>query len=277
MKRTLLLTFTAGFLFVTLSSNDNGASGTPNGIQTAKTGCGGAGCHGGAAATGTISVNLVEKSTSMPVTNGEYKPGSTYIVTLASTATGATKYGFIAMFSTPSNTQAGTLANATSAKTKITAKSSFLVAEHSSPMSPVAGFFGAVFEWTAPAKGTGDVTVNVAVNNCNGNGSADAGDTYNLGTATFKEGAPASVYDINGGITVSAYPNPAANTLNVAISNTSANSYQYAIYNINGAVSAKGQLYNNINSIDITALPAGINFLKITDGTSQKVISFNKL
>ena len=178
MKRTLLLFLAGTAAYLTFSGNAAGPSDTPSGIQTAKTGCGGAGCHGTMGSNANMTITLIEGTT--PVTDGKYKPGGQYKISLTQSSPLAKKFGFILLATDDANDkQAGVLANLSSIPYyKITTKSSYTVAEQRTPIPPVAGGLGLSVDWTAPAKGTGDITLYLAVNSCNGDGNADTGDHY---------------------------------------------------------------------------------------------------
>ncbi len=279
MKRYLLLFCTAGLLYVSLSSSSNGPSNTPQGVQTAKTGCGGGGCHGTTFTPTNSTIDIIEDGQTSPVADGKYKPNGSYTVGVTVFASSAQRFGFIMLVTDAAGNQAGTLANPLSVPhVKITTKGQFTVAEHPSPVSPVGGGLAIPgLDWTAPPAGKGAVTFYVAVNAVNNNGSADAGDNYVLLSKTYQENTSVSVEDIQREIEVVAYPNPANNLLNIDIQNSTSNKYHYSIYSMNGVLTAQGHLNNNVNSIDVSTLSSGMHFISITNGIEQKVITFNKL
>lgn len=279
MKRYLLFFCTTGLLYVSLSSSSSGPSSTPQGVQTAKNGCGGAGCHGSTFTPTNSTIDLIEDGQTSPVADGKYKPNGSYTIGVTVFAPNAQKFGFIMLVTDAAGNQAGTLANPLSLpQAKITTKGQFTVAEHPSPISPVGGGLAVPgLDWTAPPKGKGAVTFYVAVNAVNNNGSADAGDNYVLLSKTYQEGFPVSVEDVEREIEVIAYPNPATNLLNIDIQNSTSNKYHYTIYSLAGTVAAQGHLGNNVNTVDVSALASGTHFMSITNGSEQKVITFNKL
>ncbi len=279
MKRYLLLFCTAGLLYVSLSSSSNGPSGTPAGVQTAKNGCGGSGCHGGTFTPTNSTIDIIEDGQTAAVTDGKYKPNATYMLGATVFAPSAQKFGYILLATDAAGNQAGTLTNPLSLpQVKITTKGQFTVAEQPSPLSPVGGGLAIPgIDWKAPAAGKGAVTFYIAVNAVNGNGSADAGDQYVLLSKTYQEGNPVSIENISREIEVVAYPNPANNLLNIDIQNSTSNKYHYSIYSMNGVLAAQGHLGNNVNTIDVSALASGLHFISITNGIEQKVITFNKL
>jgi|GEM_PF-5939093 len=277
MKRTLLLFFSASIIFLSLSSNKNGAS--QSGLTVVNNGCNGTGgCHGAMSSATVAKLYMIEKSSGDTIKNGKYSPGATYQVVVTGTNSTATAFGFmLSSRVATTSTQFGTFANPTpSTLTKIQSFSGLSVFEHKNTIPAVAGAFAATAEWTAPKPGSGDITMHLYVNAVDGTGST-ANDQWDEDVTTLGQGDNASVNSIANSISVSVYPNPANNTLNIELQNNYTNNYQYAIYSMNGTVTATGQMNNNVNSIDVSALPSGVHFLKVTYGAQQKVISFSKL
>lgn len=266
MKKTLLLFAASGLIYVSLSSYSSGPAAS-QGAQVAKNGCGG--CHGGQGSNASMTITLLEGTT--PVTSGLYKPGGVYTVRVNQNTPGASVFGYVALITTDKDdAQAGTLANAQrAANVKITNSGNYQMAEHPSAQATISGGTSFSFQWTAPA-GKGDVTIYAVVNSCNGNQSADPGDTYALKTLKLKEGWPASVDNVESGMAVNVYPNPASGILNIALQHAAESNY--TIVNLNGAVVAQGTISNKQTAVDVSMLPAGMHFVKVGD----KTVAFNK-
>lgn len=271
-KNYLLLTLTLGFLYISLSSKINGASLT--GHQTAALGCNnGIGCHGIASTVTTGSIRLIEKSSGTPVTDGKYKPGTLYTVEVSGMSAGAMGWGFMLRSSSGGATaQAGTFSNPMPTETKVQAiaPSPFTVFEHKQVIPDASGSFTATADWMSPAAGTGDVTMHLAVNAVNNTGTA-SGDAWATTSTTFSE-ATVSVENIASQMEVTVFPNPAASTLNVQLSN--ATDYTYTIYGMNGSILLSGTLANG--SIDITKLSAGNYFINLNSDTEVHTTGFTK-
>lgn len=276
MKRSLLLFLTCGVVYLAASSYSGGPS--LAGHITAVNGCNLSGCHGASSTATVPSLVVVAKASGDTVKNGKYTPGVAYIVTVMGSNASAQGFGFILRASQTGGTaQAGSFANpvpSTSTKTQLVG--GFTVFEHKSVIPDVFGTFNASVEWTAPAAGAGSVAFNLAVNGVNGTGTT-AGDQWNTTSVTLTEGPPSSVAAIAGSMQISIYPNPVVGLLNVDMNNNAAGNFNYAIYSMNGAMAAQGQLNNNVNSIDVSSLASGMHFISITNGAEQKVITFNKL
>lgn len=276
MKRSLLLFLTCGIVYLAASSYSTGPS--QAGHITAVSGCNVSGCHGPASTATIPSLVVVAKASGDTVKDARYSPGVTYVVTVMGSNASAQGFGFILRTSQNSGAaQAGSFANPTpSASTKTQSAGAFTVFEHKSVVPVTSGGFSASVEWTAPAASSGNVVMNLAVNAVNSNGTS-TGDQWNTTTVILSEGWPASVEATAGGLQFNAYPNPANNILNIDIQNNSSNKYRYTIYSMNGVMAAQGHLNNSVNSIDVSTLASGMHFISITNGTEQKVITFNKL
>lgn len=271
MKKSILLfTTVAGFLYLSLSSNAGGAS--IQGHAKAKDGCSGAGCHGAASTSVTSTIVVKEKLTGMPIT--EYEPGIDYEVTVTGNSASAVRFGYMTRFLDASNTQAGTFSNASSGSKVQLVSGGVSVVEHSNAIAASGGMFTATFDWQAPVAGTGDVTIDLAVNAVNGNGVADANDVFSTSNLTITE-KNTSVGSIAGGIEVSTYPNPTHNVLNIDLKNAQTGTYQLTAYNIAGQVVANEEI--NVNGSATTQLStstwkAGLYIIRLSkDGAQQSV------
>ncbi len=271
MKKSILLfTAVAGFLYLSLSSNGAGAS--LQGHAKAKDGCSGAGCHGAASTAVTSTIVVKEKSSGTTVT--EYEAGVDYEVTVTGNSASAVRFGYMTRFVDASTMQAGTFSNPSSGSKVQLVSGGVSVVEHSSPIAAAGGMFTATFDWQAPSAGTGDVTVDLAVNSVNGNGAADANDMFSTSNLTLTE-KNTSVGTIAGGIEVSTYPNPVHSTLNVDLKNAQNGTYQLTVYNIAGQVVANEEVYVNGSAstqLNTSTWKAGLYIIRLSkDGAQQSV------
>lgn len=161
----------AAFGFLTLLSNSGGKSGSFS------TGCGGTGCHG-SSSNNTVVAMKFDGSTSL----GAYTPGKKYTIILdvsnsdflnSTTA----KVGFDLNFTS------GTISNEPSGTMKMGTE-----LHHTTPKAIIPADAGVTFtfDWTAPAKNTGVVTINIAANMVNGN-AVTTGDVWNTKIVTLTE------------------------------------------------------------------------------------------
>lgn len=157
------------FAYVVLSSRSSGAAAAGLGNRTGSPGSSGlcSGCHSGASYTTNVSIALKDGSNNSVT---QYRPGQAYTLEYTITASGGTPtgYGMQSVIFRSNNTNAGTLGTALTPNTRITSST---YVEHNGVSS--TGVFRAT--WTAPAAGTGNVTVyavGLGVNN-NGNTNGD--------------------------------------------------------------------------------------------------------
>ncbi len=278
MKQTLLTFFALVVIYLTVTSSASGP--TNSGLSIPTSGCNGSSCHGYVVDTAVkIALQLVDKSTGIPVTNGLYIPNRNYEVTITGTYIPASVFGFYVAAHQAYNVQSGIFSNPPAGTAINPISNGLSVVEHTTPFPSVNGKFSVTFDWKAPQQGLYNSFFNVAVCGANGNAVADIGDRYFTQQFAFHETfipPPSSIRKTAISSPVKIYPNPANKVLNVDIENGTKGSYQYAIYNMLGTVSSKGEINTIVNSIDISTLSSGQYFLYLTDGLGQKVINFNK-
>lgn len=140
--------------------------------------CNDAGCHN--------SFPLVPDSSAIQISFPQgpaYQPGVTQRLTLTVTDPQASVYGFQLSARDAQNAQAGTLA-AVDADTQVTASSEIQYLQHARPRPE--GTFN--FDWTPPAAAAGNVTIYVAANAANGNGTP-GGDRIHVRSFTLAPGS----------------------------------------------------------------------------------------
>ncbi|MHA3786973.1 M43 family zinc metalloprotease [Flavobacterium hauense] len=72
------------------------------------------------------------------------------------------------------------------------------------------------------------------------------------------------------------YPNPAHNTLNIAIANEKSMPENYTIYNSLGQIMDSGKVLSKIHSINTEAYADGVYFIKLSAGNVAKTMQFIK-
>lgn len=179
LTRLLLLAFAA--LFIAAVSNSSGPPASHTGAPGERT-CSFSGCH-----LGAIGVNQGPGSITLRLGSGltEYEPGQAYQITVELTEPERnSRMGFELTALNASNARAGTLASAgsdVSITTGTVSGGQRQYARHTSQGNrPTSGTTRVwTVNWTAPAAGTGEVTLYVASIGANGNGNADSQDrTY---------------------------------------------------------------------------------------------------
>jgi hypothetical protein len=142
-------------------------------------------------------------SSTIPETG--YNPGTKYTITLNANEAGTAKVGFELTAESTVGKQ-GTFTITDDGRTKLT-NSNKAVTHKLEGINPVDGKITWSVDWTAPVKGTGDVSFYAAINAANGNGST-SGDKIYTSKLSVKEATQTIVERKNTG-NVSVYPNPA--------------------------------------------------------------------
>ncbi|MES2780424.1 MAG: choice-of-anchor V domain-containing protein [Bacteroidota bacterium] len=199
MKKQLIavtaLLFTLGLSVQQIISNPTGtplqASGGPaEGGAT----CFQAGCHFGAPSTVTDII-----TTDVPVAG--YTPGTTYNIT--ATVAGSGAKGLMVSAQNAGGSHLGTLISGSGSK--IVFSSKYLT--HTSAKTTATGIW--TFKWTAPAAGSGAVTLYGAF--------AITQNTTRKQELTIQENTTTGVEEVNNGVAFTAYPNPVLNHLTLSL------------------------------------------------------------
>lgn len=139
-----------------------------------------ANCHNGGSLTPETTLELVGAD---GTSRDAYVPGATYTLRVAVTgADEAGGYGFQAVVLDGADVQAGVFGDDAPDGTRVAPLARRSYFEHSRRREDST----AEISWTAPAAGTGDVTVYAAGNAVNGNGNI-SGDNVDLAAVTFAE------------------------------------------------------------------------------------------
>lgn len=81
--------------------------------------------------------------------------------------------------------------------------------------------------------------------------------------------------DFNTSSSISVYPNPASSIINISLGNEN-KPIQYKVFDATGKLQLEGDATNNLFSIDVNNLAAGIYFLKISSYSKPLRFSLNK-
>ena len=279
-KKFLLFSAVAGIASMVFSSYTNGPASGGAGNHTGSAGssanCSGGGCHTSNTTATTGVVFISEPSSTTPVT--AYVPGHTYQLNIGATntSTALSRFGYqvSSVKTAATSTQAGTLTAGTGSHAT-TISGTLKVLEHSSPLAALStGVYGTTGTWVAPAAGTGSVTFFAMVNVVNFNGS-ESGDAPNATTATITE-KPTSVGSIENTLSLTAFPNPATNVLNVKIAGGKASQYKVAIYDMLGRTMQQQTINAQEATINTSALATGHYVAVVTSEAGRGVVSFAK-
>ncbi|HTB08007.1 MAG TPA: T9SS type A sorting domain-containing protein [Bacteroidia bacterium] len=257
-KKSLLILFTAIACSILISGYHTGpaangydCTGAETGLGNFK-GCGGTGgCHSTTATTG-ITLTVVLDSAGKPTTH--YTGGKAYTIVITGTNTTTNslpKFGFqigcikgSVAATTPTNE--GTFGSPYPTNTHFSGPSSgnyvLNIVEHSTQLSPSSGTGGngtvyqETINWTAPAKGTGAVSLWAVLNAVNNNGSADKNDLWNATNVTINEWTITTGVDevAENTLNLSVYPNPAKYSTTLNYNLTGDAPVQVGMYNMAG-------------------------------------------
>jgi hypothetical protein len=169
MKKSVLFILSAfilAFVLISGTFNSGGSHGAKTGSPLDGANC--AQCH-------RSSVTTVEWISST-IPNTGYLPGHKYTVTINADDPAAMKFGFECTAESSDGKQ-GLFAVTDSVRTKLTNKN-LAITHRFEGISPVNGKIAWSFDWTAPVKGTGEVTFYAAVNAADGNGNPGGDKIY---------------------------------------------------------------------------------------------------
>ncbi len=271
-KTALLLPIVGIFAYLTLTSSSGGRSG-----NLTTSGCGS--CHGNSATTGiTVSFSLDSAGTTVT----KYKAGKVY--TLKMTGTNSTSsnlsffgYHMVAVMGSGS-TQAGTFGTLPSG-TSQHSSGSLTVLGHNMPISPASGTgasgttYTVSVPWTAPAAGSGTVTVRAALNAVNGDGNDGSSDHWNTGSGTFAELPTTTGVNEAVAAAVSVYPNPVSTNLNIELGTEES---EVAVYDLSGKLMAIETNVSGKLSVNAAVWAAGIYQVVVKTNSGTKTVSVAK-
>jgi hypothetical protein len=229
-------------------------------------------CHGGSAysVAGWITANIPSSG---------YIPGNTYTITVKNTSLGHNRFGFLVSPQKLNGDLLGTLIISDTVKTKLVGNSKYVTYRAASVSSQ--DFMSWTFNWIAPTVGTGDVVFYGAFNS-NQDGHK-GGDVTQLSTLRVKENGTASIINLqHNKVTVSSYPNPASNLLNVNFTLNQKENIAIKMINLEGKIVYQTAEENTVGivnrQIETSQLANGVYFIQTQVGESiatNKVVVFN--
>ena len=231
-----------------------GHTGSPGDGQS----CARIGCHAGPSQTNEV----VELSSNIPV--GGYVGGTTYDMTLTMTNSGGTKFGFQLSPQDAQGNGLGTLISGTGSQI---VGSDYLTHSFSGTTAS-GGTRSWDFQWTAPTSGSGDVTVYVAANFTNSNGST-SGDVVVPTSFTISEASGVGISEAELAA-LSVYPNPVIDEINIAAKDVD-EEIMITLFNVEGKKVIEQSFEPGDITIDVASksLNSGIYFLQMeADGNT---------
>lgn len=231
------------------TASGQGAAGAPGDGLT----CASSNCHGsGGPFAAQMNIVLMKEGEEVDF----YLPGETYDMTISvESSTGTpSRYGFqMTALLDSDDSSAGSFTDISNNSQLVTLNERTYL-EHNG--SSITKDFTST--WTAPAEGSGDVTVFAAGIAANGNGGT-SGDSGAIGSTTFTEGDLSSTKVLTAD-EMNFYPNPAQNFIKV--DTKLSQSMVYDVLSINGVKVLSGRLENN--SIDISNLANGLYLVAVS-------------
>ena len=244
----LVFTGLLAMLYITLSSDIDGAAnhghGDVTGAPTGTVGhCQTSSCHGGNNALNIVQLQVTDTTTLLPVTT--YTALQTYLVTITGDATAVTTNlpgcGFQASAVLGNHTLAGsyTVPAAAASYMHITSCGATKVIEHSTIIAQTnAGVnkYSVQFYWTAPAPYTDSVTFYALLNAVNRDGGK-TGDYPNTAphVTLYENPADAGITQTNAMTNeFTVYPNPSSANPTISYNLLTAQKVSIAIYDITG-------------------------------------------
>jgi hypothetical protein len=259
-KFSLFLTIIALPILVILTAYK---SGSPGGYSSSPGDSGSSctSCHSGTSqsVSGWISTNI-------PVTG--YTAGEIYNITITATNASAARFGFELTAEDANNKKNATFTITNTSETKLT-NANRAVTHTTAGTTPSGNTKSWNFEWTAPQESTGVITFYASVNAANGNGNTSGDLIYKTSTVI----APNSTFVSEHYNSFKFYPNPSAGLVNFEAKINSA-STDLLIFNTKGQLVEHKNISNGIFQINLSYLPNGVYYLKLSDGVKKE---FQKL
>jgi len=248
-----------------------------------------ANCHGNSASS-SIALTLELDSAGVSVTH--YVPGFTYSVKISGTNNSGSNlpyFGFqlgciqgASAMTTPTNEGTWPIPLPASVHIASPTPGYFVVkmVEHNAPIIATTGTGGTGttyvenINWTAPAAGTGTVSLWTALNAVN-NDDHNSGDLWNKTHISIAEWSSVSgISNAGSGVVqLHTWPNPAMNILQVNAGTLPEGSYQLNVFSVNGQCryrqefEADGQPVQK--SLDLSDWSPGLYLVEISNGTLQ--------
>lgn len=249
-----------------LLSNAGGAGVNGQGDKTGQQGATCARCHSGGTQSVTVTTTMLDASQNVVTA---YTPGQTYTVRLSLSGT-ANGFGFQSTIGNDQKTSLGTYATITSS-TRIT--NSTLV-EQSARLA--ANTNTIEYHWTAPAAGSGNLTVYSAVVAADGTGST-SGDQVFTSTLALTESVSTGVQEAEAS-PLRIYPTLASQQITLEYSNTANQDVTFELVNLAGQTVATLQTAANMHTFDVSHLATGMYVARVRVGQATVVAKpFSKI
>lgn len=225
-------------------------------------------CH-----TGTLNPGSAAPVISAPTLTNGYVPGQTYTINVAITGTSSSRIGFETTIERDANNaKAGTIVVTDATRTTTVNGGNGITHNGASGTTAFSGANAWAFDWTAPAMGTGNVTIYAAMNVTNSNGGTSGDEVYTTTLAVSEAVATSVDEEVLSGDLLTVYPNPAINDLNIK----SVEKIKHVtLFNMEGKIISSMNAVDRNLTLDISDLNSGIYFVKVAtenETITKKVI-----
>lgn len=219
-------------------------------------------CHGGVATTreGWITSDIPAEG---------YTPGKKYTIRATNTSMGSTRFGFEVSPQNLSGALLGTMVVTDTLRTKLVGDNKYITYKADGVDGVDSNWW--VFDWIAPAAGTGEVVFYGAFN---ANPGHKGGDGTTLSTLKVQEYGTTGLKSVEGNISnLSIYPNPTHGAARIGFTLKKAAFVTITVTDLNGKQEMnvyEGRLHGVVDkTIDVSSVPQGIYLLQIkVDGKS---------
>lgn len=287
MKKQFLLLAGVASLALALSSYSDGPGNHASLNCTSGGGpgnCSGSGCHSGNTTNTTVQLTISATLGGPEIT--KYTPNATYYVKLTGVnGSSMPGFGFQVAAVSSGNIQAGSFIIGSASDqhtTPLIGTGNVQLIENKRliPYNSGPGVYETDFEWNAPVAGKGTVTLYSLLLAADGDGTA-AGDQPNEAPpVAISEAGANDIYELSKKVSITAYPNPVQNKLQLNFSDAANGLYSIKAYDISGRtlMSRNIELNSNIATqyINTTSWAAGIYQLQIIGNDLQRTMTIIK-
>lgn len=214
-------------------------------------------CHSGTINSGAAMTSIVSSS----LASG-YMPGQTYTITGVMSEASVLKFGYeLTVEKDADNSKVGTFVLTDATRTKLV-NSNNAVTHTASGTTPTGSGPGGnsttwSVDWTAPAAGTGDVTIYAAFNSTNNDGGI-SGDNIHTESFSVSEIIQTGLSEGKEVVAATIFPNPVKSSFEISTTKTIDN---VVVYNLAGK--RMTNVNQTVNKFDASDLPTGIYFVQI--------------
>lgn len=231
--------------------------------------CASAGCHN------TFGLNsgpgILSVSTDIPQSG--FLPGETYSITVSMKESSRTIFGFQSLlFGEAAQSGVGTIQLTDTERTRTITASGNTYAEQSKTGSAAVDSAIWSFDWLAPDKGTGDVTIYTAAMAANGNGNKQ-GDRVYTSALLISENPTASLVELSEVAEAQLYPNPVQDQLSIRVTLSEPTPMRWQIHALDGRLVSSGETSTQSGSwnkvFDLSSLANGLYLLEIRTNSGR--------